>query len=96
MRERNAPVEAAETFLDSLQLARFWSASGKGENRIQALLALDPSLGDLRDILTREPLSRDQLQRMAQEFETLEAAWRSPPSYLELTLARWAEGAPIR
>jgi hypothetical protein len=89
--EKEASFEAAETLLDSLQLARFWAASGKGGNRIDALHSLDQSLDGLRDILEREPLSRDQLLRMDRELEPLDAALRSPTTYLEPALARWAE-----
>jgi hypothetical protein len=62
-----------------------------GNNRIDALHSLDQPLDDLRDILAREPLSRDQLLRMDRELEPLEAALRSPTSYLEPALTRWAE-----
>jgi hypothetical protein len=92
LREKQAPFEAAETLLDSLQLGRFWASSGKGDNRIDALHALDQPLDDLRDILAREALSRDQLRWIERELEPLDAALRSPTSYLEPALVRWAEG----
>jgi hypothetical protein len=92
LREKQAPLEAAETLLDSLQLARFWAASGKGDNRVDALHALTQPLDELRDILARETLSRDRLRSIEGELEPLEAALRSPTSYLEPALARWAEG----
>jgi hypothetical protein len=91
-RESGGPWNAAETLLDSLQLARFWASSGKGDNRVDALHSLDPSLDELRDILARETLSRDLLLRIDGELEALDAALRSPTSYLLPALARWAEG----
>jgi len=91
LREKDAQVDAAETLFDSLQLARFWAASGKGSNRAYALHSLDASLDGLRDILAQESLSREQIQGMERELEPLEAALRSPTAYFESTLTRWAE-----
>ncbi|HVE39450.1 MAG TPA: hypothetical protein VNM14_06140 [Planctomycetota bacterium] len=88
--------EAAETTMDALQLGRFWAASGKGDNRRDALYALDRPLEDLRDLLSQEAFSGDQLLRIDRELEPLDAAWRLPSAYLEATLARWAEGLESR
>jgi hypothetical protein len=91
-REKGALFEACETLLDSLQLARFWAASGKGDNRGDALRALTQPLDELRDILARETLSKDQLRSIEGELGPIDAALRSPTSYLQPALARWAEG----
>jgi hypothetical protein len=85
------PFEAAETLLDSLQLVRFWAASGRGESRIDALYSLDGTLEELREILSRESLSAAQLQALERELEPLDQAILSPVRYLEPGLARWAE-----
>jgi len=91
LRERKAPFESVETLLDSLQLARFWAASGKGANRTDALFSLTDALDELRDVLGREMLSQDELLKMDRELESLEGAMKSPLGFLEPALARWAE-----
>jgi hypothetical protein len=91
LRERKAPFEAAETLLDSLQLARFWAASGKGPNRADAVHALGGPLDELREILAHEPLSREQLRLLDRELGPLDGALRPPGEFLEPEVARWAE-----
>lgn len=92
LRESGAAGEAAETILDNLHLARFWAHSGKGDNRVDALHSLDHSLDELRDIIAREPLSRERLLQIDREVEPLDAALQSPSSYWLPALARWSEG----
>jgi hypothetical protein len=91
LREREAPWEAAQAILDSLQLARFWAASGKGETRLDAMNSLEHPLDELRDILAREKLSREELRGLDRELEPLEATLRPPTAYFPAALARWAE-----
>lgn len=83
--------DAAETLLDSLQLARFWAISGKGVNRIYALQSISPTLDELRDLLSSETLSPDDLRRFESELEPLDDALQSPIRDIEPALARWAE-----
>jgi hypothetical protein len=91
LRKTGAPGEAAEALLDALQLQRFWAASGNGVNRIDALIALAQPLNDLRNLLSNETLSRDELLRIGRELEPLDAALRPPSAFLEAAFARWAE-----
>lgn len=91
-RQNQSPVDAAETLLDSLQLSRFWAASGKGYNRIYALDNAAAGIEELRDILTRETLSSENLLRIDRELQPIDDALQSPLRDLEPALARWAEG----
>jgi hypothetical protein len=91
LRERSAVGEAMETLLDSLQLGRFWAASGKGDNRLFALCSIEIPLEELRDMLAHDALPPDQLRRLVRELEPLEAALRLPTDYFQPALARWAE-----
>jgi hypothetical protein len=91
LRETNAPFEAAQVFLDSLQFARFWGESGKSYNRACALDQLPPALDGLKGILCREAMSPSELRSLEDELEPLEAALRWPLRHLETDLAHWAE-----
>src|SRR6185503_10842813 len=51
----------------------------------------DASVRELRRLLARESLSREQLAAMERELEPLEAALRSPTEVVESLLAKWGE-----
>jgi hypothetical protein len=91
-RERKAPFDAAETLLNSLQLARFWAISGQAYNRTLALECILPSLEELRELISIEPLAPGEFRRLERELEPLDEALHSPLIGLEAALARWAEG----
>jgi len=90
-RDQKAPVDAAETLLDQLQLGRFWAISGARENRGYALTAISAVLDELRDLLSTSELSPEDLRRVERELEPLDAAMQSPLRDLEPILARWGE-----
>ena len=90
-RDRNAPLEAAESLLDQLHLGRFWAISGARENREYALIALSVVLEDLRSLVSSSELSREQLRHVERELEPVDAALQSALRDLEPVLARWGE-----
>lgn len=90
-REEKQPFEAAETLLDSLQLARFWAISGTRINREFALETVPANVEELRSLLCEAPLSAEELRRVERELEPLDAATKSPLLDLEPQLARWGE-----
>jgi hypothetical protein len=90
-RERNDPAAAAETLLDSLQLARFWAISGSSGNRRNALSAIPPTLQELRELAASSTLSPEAFHRLERELDPLDAAMQSPLRDLDPILARWGE-----
>lgn len=87
----NRAAEAAETLLDSLQLARFWAISGPEGSRGSALGGMAETVDELRDLLSSAALPSEQLCRIENELEPLEAALEMQVRRLEPFVARWAE-----
>lgn len=88
-RAAGAPMDAAETLLDCLQLGRFWAISGKPRNRTEALSGLTAPMEELFELVSRDRLSPGELQRIERELRPLEGAMHSPLRHLEPMLAEW-------
>jgi len=90
-RDRNAPVDAAESLIDALHLGQFWSISGSPVNRSVAPANTAALMEELRDLLSSSPWSPQELLRIERELEPLDAALKSPLPDLERNLAEWGE-----
>jgi hypothetical protein len=90
-RDLGRMAEAVESLLDGLPLMRFWGESEAFRNRALALNQLALLHDELRNLLSREKLGLEELQRIDLELDRSDTWLQLPFRRLEPRLARWSE-----